>query len=62
MVKAGSSIRGEVEALARSLELLADSPARAKAMGAAGERRALTHFTAEQIVPQYEALYRRFAR
>jgi N-acetyl-alpha-D-glucosaminyl L-malate synthase BshA len=53
---------GEVEAMAGSLKLLADSPERANAMGAQGRRRAETHFTAEQIVPQYEALYRRFAR
>ena len=52
---------GDVDAMAGSLELLADSPERANAMGAQGRRRAETHFTAEQIVPQYEALYRRVA-
>jgi N-acetyl-alpha-D-glucosaminyl L-malate synthase BshA len=53
---------GDVEAMAGSLKVLADSPERASAMGAEGRRRAETHFTAEQIVPQYEALYRRNAR
>jgi len=53
---------GDVEAMAGSLESLADSPERANAMGAQGRRRAETHFTANQIVPQYEALYRRIAR
>ena len=53
---------GDVEALARSLALLADSPERASEMGASGRRRAEAEFTAEQIVPQYEALYRRVIR
>jgi N-acetyl-alpha-D-glucosaminyl L-malate synthase BshA len=53
---------GDIEAMARSLEFLADSPERASAMGANGRRRAEREFTAEQIVPQYEALYRRIVR
>jgi glycosyltransferase involved in cell wall biosynthesis len=43
---------GDVEALARSLAWLADSPERASEMGASGRRRAEAEFTAEQIVPQ----------
>ncbi|MDQ3197613.1 MAG: N-acetyl-alpha-D-glucosaminyl L-malate synthase BshA [Verrucomicrobiota bacterium] len=50
---------GEVEALARSLSRLADSPDLARTMGENGKRRAEALFTADQIVPQYEALYRR---
>ena len=50
---------GDVEAAARSIGRLADSPARAQEMGARGRQRAETNFTADQIVPQYEALYRR---
>jgi N-acetyl-alpha-D-glucosaminyl L-malate synthase BshA len=50
---------GDVEAVARSIALLADSPARAAEMGARGRERAETNFTAAQLVPQYEALYRR---
>jgi N-acetyl-alpha-D-glucosaminyl L-malate synthase BshA len=53
---------GDIEGMARSLSLLADSPARAQALGANGRRRAETYFTAEQIVPRYEALYRRTIR
>jgi L-malate glycosyltransferase len=53
---------GDIEAMARSIEFLADSPERASAMGASGRRRAEREFTAEQIVPQYEALYRRIVR
>ncbi|MEO5753791.1 MAG: N-acetyl-alpha-D-glucosaminyl L-malate synthase BshA [Chthoniobacterales bacterium] len=50
---------GEVEALALSLSRLADSPDLARTMGENGKRRAEALFTADQIVPQYEALYRR---
>lgn len=50
---------GEVEALARSIVRLANDPALASRLGAAGRRRAEELFTSEQIVPQYEALYRR---
>ncbi len=53
---------GDIEAMARSLALLADSPERTSEMGASGRRRAEAEFTAEQIVPQYEALYRRVIR
>jgi len=50
---------GEIEAVARSIAFLADSPAVAAEMGARGRERAETNFTAAQLVPQYEALYRR---
>jgi N-acetyl-alpha-D-glucosaminyl L-malate synthase BshA len=50
---------GEVEALARSLDELADNPAVANDLGHAGREHARRHFSAEAIVPQYEALYRR---
>ncbi len=50
---------GDVAAMARSIGSLADSPGDAGRMGAAGRERAEALFTADQIVPQYEALYRR---
>jgi N-acetyl-alpha-D-glucosaminyl L-malate synthase BshA len=53
---------GETEAVARSLALLADSPKRASKMGARGREHAESNFTANRIVPVYEALYRRMLR
>ncbi|MGB8342299.1 MAG: N-acetyl-alpha-D-glucosaminyl L-malate synthase BshA [Chthoniobacterales bacterium] len=53
---------GDVEALARSLSLLADSPALAQQLGERGRQRAEANFTADQIVPEYETLYRRVLR
>jgi glycosyltransferase involved in cell wall biosynthesis len=50
---------GDVEALARSLSRLADSPALAQQLGERGRQRAEENFTAGRIVPEYEALYRR---
>ena len=50
---------GDIEAVARSIASLADSPKRADEMGAHGRRHAESHFSADLIVPQYEALYRR---
>jgi N-acetyl-alpha-D-glucosaminyl L-malate synthase BshA len=50
---------GDAPALAHAVEsLIQDTPRRA-AMGRAGQQRALSNFSAETIVPQYEALYRR---
>ena len=49
---------GDIEAVARSIALLAESPARANEMGARGRERAEANFSSNQIVPQYEALYR----
>jgi len=53
---------GDIDAMARSLALLASSPERASEMGASGRLRAQSAFTAEQVIPQYEALYRRVIR
>ena len=53
---------GDVEALARSLALLAESPALAQQLGERGRQRAEANFTADRIVPEYEALYRRVLR
>ncbi len=53
---------GAIEAVAQSLNRLADAPELAQEMGARGRQRALTHFSSEQIVPQYEALYGRVLR
>jgi len=39
-----------------AIDILAD-PDRAETMGQAGRARVLSHFSPEQIVPQYEALY-----
>ncbi len=45
--------------LARAVEVLLDDPPRRLAMGQAGKARAVEEFSAEVIVPRYEALYRR---
>jgi N-acetyl-alpha-D-glucosaminyl L-malate synthase BshA len=50
---------GDVEAMARSLALLADTPELPEQMGARGRQRAEQNFTSGRIVPKYEALYRR---
>ena len=49
---------GDVHGMAASLDALIESPEAAKEMGERGRERARTHFTAEAIVPSYEALYR----
>lgn len=50
---------GDAAALARGVEtLLQDTQLRAR-LGRSAQRRARTHFSADEIVPQYEALYRR---
>ena len=46
-------------ALARAVESLIKDPARRAAMGRAAQQRARERFSAEAIVPRYEALYRR---
>jgi N-acetyl-alpha-D-glucosaminyl L-malate synthase BshA len=53
---------GQTDALAKSLAALADAPELARKMGARGRERALANFTADRIVPAYEALYRRVVR
>jgi L-malate glycosyltransferase len=47
------------DALARAVESLIKDPARRLAMGQAAQKRAHKLFSADAIVPQYEALYRR---
>jgi N-acetyl-alpha-D-glucosaminyl L-malate synthase BshA len=53
---------GEAGALARALEALIHDPARRRALGQAARARARELFSAEAIVPRYEALYRRLCR
>ena len=50
---------GDVAGMAKSLDLLIESPAAAKEQGDRGRERAESLFTAAGVVPQYEALYRR---
>jgi glycosyltransferase involved in cell wall biosynthesis len=50
---------GDTAALARAVEALISDPARRSALGEAARRRALARFSADVIVPRYEALYRR---
>jgi N-acetyl-alpha-D-glucosaminyl L-malate synthase BshA len=50
---------GEVAAVAHSIARLADAPELARGLGARGRQRAAEHFTADRVVPEYEALYRR---
>jgi N-acetyl-alpha-D-glucosaminyl L-malate synthase BshA len=53
---------GDVAALARALEALIHDAPRRQALGRAAQRRAREQFSAEVIVPRYEALYRRLCR
>ena len=50
---------GDVEALTRAVESLIRDPARRATLGQAAQQRARKLFSAEAIVPRYEALYRR---
>jgi N-acetyl-alpha-D-glucosaminyl L-malate synthase BshA len=50
---------GDSIALARAIEELIADPSRRAKLGQAARSRAEAHFSAEMIVPQYEALYRR---
>jgi N-acetyl-alpha-D-glucosaminyl L-malate synthase BshA len=50
---------GDIEGVARSVALLADSPEKASELGARGRERAEANFSSDQLVPKYEALYRR---
>jgi glycosyltransferase involved in cell wall biosynthesis len=50
---------GEIDALARSISTLAESPELAREMGERGREHAQSHFSADQVVPVYESLYRR---
>ncbi len=51
---------GDADSLARAVESLLRDPAKRVALGQAAQRRARSLFSAEAIVPRYEALYRRF--
>jgi len=53
---------GDVEALASALEALIHDEARRRVLGRAAQARARELFSAEVIVPRYEALYRRLCR
>jgi glycosyltransferase involved in cell wall biosynthesis len=50
---------GDAGALAGAVEGLIQDPARRAALGRAAQHRARERFSAEVIVPRYEALYRR---
>jgi L-malate glycosyltransferase len=53
---------GDVDALAGALEALIHDAPRRQALGRTGRARAQARFSAEVIVPRYEALYRRLGR
>ncbi len=53
---------GDARALGGALESLIHDPGRRRALGEAARTRARGLFTAEVIVPRYEALYRRLCR
>jgi len=50
---------GDLTAAAAALDALIESPDLARELGERGRNRALERFSADRIVPQYEALYRR---
>ena len=50
---------GDAAGLARAVQDLIADPTRRAAMGTAARRRALDRFSADVIVPRYEAIYRR---
>ena len=50
---------GDVDAIAKALDHLVESPQQAYEMGEAGRKRASAEFTAQKAVPRYEAVYRR---
>jgi N-acetyl-alpha-D-glucosaminyl L-malate synthase BshA len=49
---------GDTRIMAEAVENLIQDPARRRALGRAAQHRAATRFTAQIIVPHYEALYR----
>ena len=53
---------GDVAALTEALETLIRDAPRRRALGRAAQARARERFSAEVIVPRYEALYRRLCR
>ena len=50
---------GDVDAMAKAVDELIESPERARQIGEAGRKRASAEFTAQKVVPHYEAVYRR---
>jgi L-malate glycosyltransferase len=50
---------GDLSAAAAALDALAESPDLAGELGNRSRNRALERFSADRIVPRYEALYRR---
>jgi glycosyltransferase involved in cell wall biosynthesis len=48
-----------VTAAAAGLDTLIESPDLAREMGERSRNRAVEHFSADRILPQYEALYQR---
>src|SRR5262249_31773699 len=50
---------GDVTAIAAGLDELLESPDLARELGERSRNRALENFSADRILPQYEALYRR---
>jgi N-acetyl-alpha-D-glucosaminyl L-malate synthase BshA len=53
---------GDVAALAKALEAVIEDETRRHMLGRAAQARARDQFSAEVIVPRYEALYRRLSR
>lgn len=53
---------GDSDALAHAVEKLVDDPSLRAALGSAAKARASKEFSADAIVPRYEALYRRTLR
>ena len=53
---------GDVAALAKALEALLEDDTRRHALGRAAQKRSRELFSAEVIVPRYEALYRKLCR
>jgi N-acetyl-alpha-D-glucosaminyl L-malate synthase BshA len=50
---------GDVAGMAKALDEFVGSPKRAAAVGERARERAISHFTADKVVPKYEAIYRR---
>ena len=50
---------GDVDAMAKTVDELIESPEQAGEIGEAGRKRASAEFTAQKAVPRYEAVYRR---
>jgi N-acetyl-alpha-D-glucosaminyl L-malate synthase BshA len=50
---------GDVDAMAKTIDELIESPGQAYEIGEAGGKRAFAEFTAQKAIPRYEAVYRR---